>query len=100
MIKLVSSHPLNHMFQNTIHIYFSIKFSYASTHEIGKIITSLKTKKNSHDSDKVSVKIQIWSNPFFISPPTYICNKCLELGIFPYRLKFSIVKPVFKTRDL
>jgi len=77
------------MFQNTRHVYSSIKFSYASTHEIGKIITSLKTeKKKSHDYNKISVKILVWSTPFFIYPVTYICSKCLELGIFPYRLRF------------
>jgi hypothetical protein len=62
--QLNISHPLNRMFQNARHIYSSIKFSYASTHEIGKIITSLKTKtKKIHDY----VKILIWSTPFFIS---------------------------------
>ena len=39
------------------------------------------------------------SAPFFISPLTYICNKSLSSVIFPARLKFSVVKPVFKNGD-
>ncbi len=39
------------------------------------------------------------SAPFISSPLTYIYNKSLELGIFPSRLKYSTVKPIFKTGD-
>jgi hypothetical protein len=78
--------------RNTRLAYPRIKFGYTSTQEIGKIIKSLKTK-NSHGYDEISVKIFLkWSAPFIVSPLTYICNKCLEMGIFPSRLKFSIVK--------
>jgi hypothetical protein len=38
------------------------------------------------------------SAPFISSPLTYICNKSLSSGIFP-RLKFSVLKPVFKNSD-
>jgi len=63
-----------------------------------KIIISLKTKK-SDGYDKLSVKILKQSAPCISSPLTYTCNKYYSLGIFPYRLKFSIVKPVFKNGD-
>jgi hypothetical protein len=36
---------------------------------------------------------------FIISPLTHICNKSLSQGVFPNRLKFSIVKPIFKNGD-
>jgi len=36
------------------------------------------------------------SAPYILSPLTYIFNKILSLGIFPDRLKFSEVKPIFK----
>jgi hypothetical protein len=34
--------------------------------------------------------------PYIISPLTYICNESLAQGIFPDRLKFAVVKPIFK----
>jgi len=36
------------------------------------------------------------SPPYILSPLTYIFNKILSSGIFPDRLKFSEVKPIFK----
>jgi len=63
-----------------------------STKEITSIIKALKTK-NSHEFDEISMellKINI------CSPLTYICNKSIVSGTFPDRMKFSIIKPVFK----
>jgi hypothetical protein len=34
-----------------------------------------------------------------ISPLTYICNSILNSGIFPDRLKYAIIKPIFKKGD-
>jgi len=31
-----------------------------------------------------------------MSPLTYICNAVLSTGVFPDRLKYAIVKPIFK----
>jgi hypothetical protein len=31
-----------------------------------------------------------------VSPLTHICNVTLNAGVFPDRLKFAIVKPLFK----
>jgi hypothetical protein len=86
------------MFQNTGHACPSIKFSYMPTQEIGKTIKSLKMR-NSHGCDEFSVRVIKWNISFIISPLTYICNKCLELGTFTARLKFSVVKPIYKTGD-
>jgi hypothetical protein len=36
------------------------------------------------------------SIPYIISPLTYICNQSLAQGIFPDRMKFAVVKPIFK----
>ena len=36
------------------------------------------------------------SAPYILSPLTHIFNKILSTGIFPERLKFSEVKPLFK----
>jgi hypothetical protein len=76
----------------------SIRIRYTSTRKIEKIIKSLKTK-HSHGYDEIPTKILKASAPFISSPLTYICNKSLSSGTFPSRLKFSVVKPVFKNGD-
>jgi exonuclease III len=73
-------------------------WKYASTYEIEKIIKSLNSK-NSHGYEGISNKIIKLSSPFIISPVTYICNEILKTGRFPDRLKYAIVKPIFKKGD-
>jgi hypothetical protein len=34
-----------------------------------------------------------------LSPLTYICNAILNTGTFPDRLKYAIIKPIFKKGD-
>jgi hypothetical protein len=46
--------------------------------------------------DEISVKLLTFISPFIISPLTYIGNKMLSMGIFPERLKYSEIKPLFK----
>lgn len=89
---------LHHALQNCEHLYPSIKARYTSTKEVEKIIKSLKTT-NAQGYDEISVKILKWSAPFISSPLAYICNKSLETGFFPSRLKYSTVIPIFKTGD-
>jgi exonuclease III len=72
-----------------------MKWQYASTQEISRIIKSLKTK-NSSGYDEISNRIIKISLPFIISPLTYICNAILCAGVFPDRLKFAVIKPLFK----
>jgi hypothetical protein len=44
--------------------------------------------------------LKSWNRaPLFISSWTYICNTSLSSGIFRIRLKFSIVKSVFKNGE-
>ena len=95
MNHLRHGEPVNNILQNCKRPYPGIKFRYKSTKEIKRIIKSLKTK-NAHRYDEISVKILKWCAPFISSPLTYICNKSLELGIFPSRLKYSTVKSTFK----
>ena len=70
-----------------------------TTHEINKIIQSMKPK-NSHGYDEISIKILKISAPFILSPLTYIFNKILSKGIFPERLKFSEIKPLYKKGNM
>jgi hypothetical protein len=48
---------------------------------------------------EISSRMLNASMPFIISPLTYICNQSLSQGIFPDRLKFAVVKPIFKNCD-
>ena len=89
---------LDHALRNCKQVYPSIKFRHTSTKEIEMIIKTLKTT-NAQGYDEISVKILKWSAPFISSPLAYICNKSLETGFFPSRLKYSTVIPIFKTGD-
>jgi len=59
---------------------------------------SLKWKRSS-GYDEVPSWIVKLSMPFILSPLIYICNKMLSTGVFPTRLKFSQISPMFKTSD-
>ena len=72
-----------------------MSWQYTSTHEIEKIIKTIKTK-DSFGYDEISSRIIKQSAPFIIFPLTYICNAILHSGVFPERLKFAIIKPCFK----
>ena len=52
--------------------------------------------KNSHGYDEVSIRLLKISAPFILSPITYIFNIMLSKGIFPDRLKYSVIKPLYK----
>ena len=60
-----------------------------------KIIKSLRTK-NSCGYEEISNQIIKLSALFIISLFTYICNAVLSTSVFPDKLKYAIVKPVFK----
>jgi len=69
-----------------------------STHEIDKLIQPMKCK-NSYGYDEISSRILKSSAPYVLSPLTFILNKTLSTGVFPERLKFSEVKPLYKKGD-
>jgi hypothetical protein len=82
---------------NIISSFENIKWHYTSTAEIKKI-KSLKTE-SSYGYDEIPVKVLKVSMPCIISPLTYICNRSLAQEIFSDRLKFAVVKPVYKNGD-
>ena len=49
--------------------------------------------------DEISTKILKISANYISSPLTHIVNKSISTGIFPERLKYSIVNPVYKKGD-
>jgi hypothetical protein len=68
------------------------------TNEISKIIKSLKNKSPCGYAE-IPLKILKISIPFIKSPLTYIINKSITNGIFPACLKYSQIKPIFKSAD-
>jgi hypothetical protein len=52
--------------------------------------------KNSYGYDKISTKLLKITAPFISSPLNYTCNKVITKGIFPDRLKYSVIKPLYK----
>ena len=89
--------PLIYLGQNFTQSSPPLRLKNTTTHEISKIIQSLKCK-DLYGYDEVSTRILKISAPYILSPLTYIFNKTLATGIFPDRLKFSEVKPLFKKR--
>jgi len=90
--------PLQNLFKYFNQPFKDISWPYTSAKEISKIIDSLKDK-NSSGYDEISTKIIKISKPFIISPLISICNKMLVRGIYPERLKFSLIKPIYKSGD-
>jgi hypothetical protein len=84
---------------NTFKMAFpSINYSYATTNEIGNIIDKMKLTHAS-GYDEIPIKVLKSCKHFIISPLSYIINRSLATGIFPDRLKFSEIKPIFKNGD-
>ena len=75
-----------------------MKLKNTTTHEIDKIIHSIKFNDSS-GYDEISSRILKISAPYVLSPLTFIFNKILSTGVFPERLKFSDVKPLYKKGD-
>jgi hypothetical protein len=66
--------------------------------ELIGIIGSLNNKTSS-GYDGISNQLLKLCGPFISRPLSYIFNKSLSLGIFPDRLKYDVVKPLYKTGD-
>ena len=92
---MIFNDPLTYLRQNSKQPSSAIRSKNTTTHEIEKIIHSMKLK-DSHGHDEISTRILKMSAPYILSPLTYISNKMLSKGVFPDRLKFSEVKPLYK----
>jgi hypothetical protein len=75
--------------------YPSIKYHRTTTKEITNIIKSLKSS-NSSGYDEIPTKLLKLCSPYISSPLNYICNRTLATGIFPDRLKYASIRPIFK----
>jgi hypothetical protein len=85
-------HSLNNVPQTP---YPSIRYNRTTTKEIENIIKSLKSSK-SFGYDEVPMNLLRLCSSFISSPLNYICNRTLSTGIFPDRLKYASIKPIFK----
>jgi hypothetical protein len=72
-----------------------IKNVPVTSKEIKDIMKSIKNK-NSFGYDEISSRVLKLSMPFIIAPLVHLCNRSLLTGIFPSRLKYSQVYPIFK----
>jgi len=89
------TNPITYLTNNYRRTFPKISWQYASAYEIEKIIKSLRTK-NTSGYDEISNHIIKLTAPFIISPLTHICNAILSTGVFPDRLKYAVIKPIFK----
>jgi Notch-like protein len=78
--------------------YPKICINPVSTREIENIICSFKNK-DSYGYDDISLKVLKLGTPYIRSPFNYICNRILQSGTFPERLKYSEVKRLHKKGD-
>ena len=78
--------------------YSNITWKYATTHEIEKIVESLKNT-NYSGYDEITARLLKLSTPYTISPHTHICNSALSSDVFPNRLNYAIVTPSHKNGD-
>ena len=88
---------LPYLTQTFKHPFPSLNLRSVSTKEIEEIIKFLKP--NSSGYDGITTKLRKISTSFISSPLTYICNKSLSSGIFPDRMKYAVVKPLFKNGE-
>jgi hypothetical protein len=56
--------------------------------------------KDSYGYDGISTKILKQSIPYISSPLTHICDLMISTGIFPTRLKFAEIKPLYKKGEI
>ena len=75
--------------------YTTFQSKPTTTTDTENIIKTLKPN-NSFGYDKISTKLLKITAPFISSPLNYICNEVLTKGIFPDRLKYSIIKLLYK----
>ena len=54
---------------------------------------------NSFGYDEVPTKILKLCSHFISYPLNYICNRTLFTGVFPDRLKYAIIRPLFEKRN-
>ena len=78
--------------------FLTIQLRNTTMHEIEKIIHSLKCV-NSYGYEEILSRILKVCIPYILSPLSFIFNKIPSKEVFPDRLKYSEVKPLYKKED-
>ena len=89
------AYPINYLKQVFSKLFPDINLNPTTAKEMTKIVKSLKSSQ-SCGYDEIPCKVLKCSLPYIISPLVYICNMSLTNGMFPTRLKFSQINPLFK----
>ena len=97
MSQIQNGAVFHHIPRNCRHNFPNIKFRYTASKAIEMIMKSLNKKCTR--TRKISVKFLKWSAQIISFPLTYIFNKTLETGFFPFRLIYYTVKQIFRTGD-
>jgi hypothetical protein len=98
--SVVNEHnPLNYLYNAFKQPIPAIKLKFVSSKEIKDVVSSLKMK-DSHGYDGISIKILKQSIRYISSPLAYLCNLMISTGIFPTRLKFAEIKPLYKKGEM
>lgn len=92
---LSNNYKTNNLSKKLLH---SIYISPTSEDEIYRIINNLSNTNSVGYDDINTSTLKICSKSIAI-PLTHIVNLSLENGIFPDRLKYSVVKPLYKKGD-
>jgi phosphatidylinositol kinase/protein kinase (PI-3 family) len=78
--------------------FLNIKLKSATTQDVDYIIKSLKPK-DTYGCDAVSTNSLKISCFYISSLLNHACNTSLSSEIFPQRLKYSVVKPLYKKSE-
>jgi Notch-like protein len=77
----------------------NITWKYVSAREVERVIGSLKNS-NSAGYDEITTRLLKLSAPYIVSPLNYIRNSALHTGVFPNRLKYASVTPIYKKGNI
>jgi len=107
-INATNTHQTNNMSTNSQAIsklysvfnkpFPQLNLTLINAKEVKDIIRTLKWK-SSYGYEEIPLKILKISAPYIISLLIYLCNKSMITGIFPMRLKYSQIFPVYKKGD-
>ena len=93
--------PLDYLHNAFRQPFPSVKLNFVSHKETVDDVSTLTTKA-SHGYDEISTKLIKQCISYISSPLTYIpvCNLMISSGVFPTRLKFAEIKPLYKKCDM
>jgi hypothetical protein len=93
------NNSLNYSYNVFKQLIPSIKLKFVSPKETEDVVSSLKMK-DFHGFDGIYTKILKLSIPYISSPLTYICNLMISTGVFPTRLEFAEIKPLYRKGEM